>query len=283
MRYDAYPGDATLNGTRELLDAEERHDTMKSILDHPAISGAYFFPNSKSPRDATMIEVDGAKIAIHCGELDPTNLTMLHFHGNGETIADYVGSDFHGFNDIGVNMVWVEYRGYGRATGEPQLVAMLGDGERVVQALGLSFDRVIAFGRSMGSLYAIELASRQPTLAAIVIESGIADPAERFLTYSDLDAAGVSEADVQAEVRRHFDHQRKLSEFRNPVLILHAENDHLITLSHAKRNFAWSASPNKKLVVFPHGDHNSIMPFNHVEYFDELRSLVQGIENSQAR
>ena len=179
-------------------------------------------------------------------------------------------------------MVWVEYRGYGRSTGSPGLVSMLGDGERVAQALGLSFDRVIAFGRSMGSLYAIELAARQPTLAALVIESGIADPAERFLNYADLDAAGVSEAEVRAEAAHHFDHQQKLASYSNPVLILHAKNDHLITLSHAQRNLEWSASPNKKLVAFQHGDHNSIMPFNHVEYFDELRTLVQSVAAIQA-
>ncbi len=253
-----------------------------SILDHAAISGVYFFPSPRSPRDVRMIDVDGATIAVHSGEIDPCKLTMLHFHGNGETIADYVGADFHGFDDLGVNMVWVEYRGYGRSTGSPGLVSMLGDGERVVQALGLSFDRVIAFGRSMGSLYAIELAARQPTLAALVIESGIADPAERFLNYADLDAAGVSEAEVRAEVARHFDHQQKLASYSNPVLILHAENDHLITLSHAERNLEWSASLNKKLVAFPHGDHNSIMPFNHEQYFEELQTLVQGIENSSA-
>jgi pimeloyl-ACP methyl ester carboxylesterase len=254
-----------------------------SILDHAAISGVYFFPSPRSPRDVRMIDVDGVTIAVHSGEIDPSKLTMLHFHGNGETIADYVGADFHSFDDMGVNMVWVEYRGYGRSTGSPGLVSMLGDGERVVQALGLSFDRVIAFGRSMGSLYAIELASRQPTLAALVIESGIADPAERFLNYADLDAAGVSEAEVRAEVARHFDHQQKLASYSNPVLILHAENDHLITLSHAQRNLEWSASPNKKLVAFPHGDHNSIMPFNHEQYFEELQTLVQSIASSRAQ
>ena len=253
-----------------------------NILDHEAISGVYFFPSPRSPRNVRMIDVDGATIAVHCGEIDPSKLTMLHFHGNGETIADYVGADFHSFDDLSVNMVWVEYRGYGRSTGLPGLVAMLADGERVVQALGLSFDRVIAFGRSMGSLYAIELAERQPTLAAVVIESGIADPAERFLNYADLDAAGVGEADVRAEVARHFDHQRKLANYRNPLLILHANKDHLITLSHAERNLAWSGSLNKKLVVFPHGDHNTIMPFNHVEYFQELRTLVQSLSADQA-
>ena len=223
------------------------------------------------------MDVDGATIAVHCGQIDPNKLTMLHFHGNGETIADYAGADFHSFDDLGVNMVWVEYRGYGRSTGSPCLVAMLSDGERVVHTLGLSFDRVIAFGRSMGSLYAIELAARQPTLAAVVIESGIADPAERFLNYADLSAAGVSEGDVRVEVARHFDHQRKLAGYRNPVLNLHARNDHLITLSHAERNLAWSGSLQKKLVVFPHGDHNTIMPFNHAEYFDELQTLVRSI------
>ena len=254
-----------------------------NILDHAAISGVYFFPSPRSPRDVRMIDVDGATIAVHSGEIDPSKLTMLHFHGNGETIADYVGADFHSFDDLGVNMVWVEYRGYGRSTGSPGLVSMLGDGERVVQALGLSFDRVIAFGRSMGSLYAIELAARQPTLAALVIESGIADPAERFLNYADLNAAGVSEAEVRAEVARHFDHQQKLASYSNPVLILHAENDHLITLSHAQRNLEWSASPNKKLVAFQHGDHNSIMPFNHEQYFEELQTLVQSIASSRAQ
>ena len=232
-----------------------------SILDHAAISGVYFCPSPRSPRDVRMIDVDGATIAVHCGQIDPNKLTMLHFHGNGETIADSVGADFHGFDELGVNMVWVEYRRYGRSTSSPGLVSMLGDGERVAQALGLSFDRFIAFGRSMGSLYAIELAARQPTLAAVVIESGIADPAERFLNYADLNAAGVSEAEVRAEVGRHFDHQQKLASYRNPK---------------------WSGSPNKKLVAFPRGDHNSIMPFNHEEYFQELQTLVQGIEKSSA-
>lgn len=255
---------------------------MESILDHPAISGGYFFPSSRSPHGVRMVTVDGATIALHCGQIDPTKLTMLHFHGNGETIADYVDADFHQFNQIGVNMVWVEYRGYGRSTGEPGLVAMLGDGERVVQTLGLPFDRVIAFGRSMGSLYAIELAARQPSLAGLVIESGIADPAERFLTLTAIRSAGAPESFVRGEVQEYFNHQKKMAAFSNHVLIMHAENDRLIPISNAERNFEWSASPNKKLVRMPHGDHNSIMPFNHAEYFEELRTLVQSIEDNRS-
>jgi len=63
---------------------------------------------------------------------------------------------------------------------------MLGDGEAAINAAGIKPERAIALGRSIGSLYAIELAHRQPTLAGLIIESGIADPLERFLTYADL-------------------------------------------------------------------------------------------------
>lgn len=88
--------------------------TIMNILDHEAISGAYFFPSPRSPRDVRTIDVDDATIAVHCSEIDPNKLTMLHFHGNGETIADYAGADYHSFDDLGVKLVWVEYRGYGR-------------------------------------------------------------------------------------------------------------------------------------------------------------------------
>ena len=112
------------------------------------------------------------------------------------------------------------------------LVAMLGDGQAAIEAAGLAPEKVIAFGRSIGSLYAIELVRRQPDVAGLILESGIADPSERFLTYADLSAAGVSEDEVRAEVKRRFNHKRALSDYRNPVLSnaaawlkLHIERD----------------------------------------------------------
>jgi len=83
------------------------------------------------------------------------------------------------------------------------------------------------------------------------LESGIADPAERFLTYADLTAAGITEGDVIAEVERHFNHEKKLSEYKNPLLILHTENDGMIDISHAERNYQWAGSTQKRLVRFP--------------------------------
>jgi alpha-beta hydrolase superfamily lysophospholipase len=60
-----------------------------------------------------------------------------------------------------------------------------------------------------------------------------------------------------------------------PTLVMHTENDGLIDISHAERNYKWAATSEKRLVRFPVGDHNSIMGRNHEEYFKALRDFVK--------
>lgn len=249
-----------------------------SILDHPAISGAYLFPQPRHVDDPFFVDVAGAKLACYRNEIDPTGFTLVHFHGNGECVADYVPSMSGVFREFGLNTLFVEYREYGASTGKAQLVAMLGDGEAVLDAAGILPEKVIVFGRSIGSLYAIELASRLPNVAGLIIESGIADPSERFLTYADLDSAGIDKAEVLAEVGKHFDHKRKLEGYIKPLLILHTETDGLIDISHAERNLAWAGSTKKKLVRFAHGNHNTILPANAQQYLDMAKEFVKAIQ-----
>lgn len=251
---------------------------VKSILDDPAISGRYLFPQDRTVDDPFMVKVDGAVLACYRKILDPEALTMIHFHGNGEAVADYVPSMADTFADMGLNSLFVEYRDYGGSSGEAKLVAMLGDGEAAMTAADISPERAIVFGRSIGSLYAIELAHRQPNIAGLIIESGIANPAERFLTYADPDSKGFGEADVHAEVKRFFNHKKKLSEYTQPLLTLHTENDGLIDISNAERNHKWAGSRQKQLVRFRKGNHNTILGANEKEYLDAVGSFVRSAQ-----
>jgi len=252
--------------------------TRASILDDPAISGRYLFPQNRFVENPCLVETEGVRLACHHKIIDSDAFTLVHFHGNGEAVADYVPFMADAFADIGLNSLFVEYREYGGSTGKAQLVAMLGDGEAAMATVGVSPEKAIAFGRSIGSLYAIELAARQPSIAGLVIESGIADPAERFLTHADLAGAGIDEADVYEEVERHFDHKKKLSAFRNRLLILHAEVDGLIDISHAERNHAWAASTHKRFVRFSQGNHNTIFRANLAEYLEVLKEFVEAVQ-----
>lgn len=252
--------------------------TGDSILDHPAISGHYLFPQQRYVDDLFMVEVAGAELACYRKVIDPDKYTVVHFHGNGEAVADYVPDMADIFADLGLNSLFVEYREYGASTGQARLVAMFGDGEVAIKAAGLTPERVIAFGRSIGSLYAIELVHRQPAIAGLILESGIADPSERFLTYADLTAAGVIESEAVVEVKRHFNHKKKLSKYKNPLLVLHTESDGLIDISHAERNHRWAGSTKKRLVRFPVGNHNTIFGTNAREYLAAIRSFVDAME-----
>ncbi len=254
--------------------------TVMSILDSSAVSGCYLFPQPRCVADAFVVEVDGVKLACFQRVVNADAYTVVHFHGNGEAVADYVPDMTDSLASLGLNSLFVEFREYGGSTGKAQLVAMLGDGEAVVAAAGIPPGKVIAFGRSIGSLYAIELAHRQPGMAGLIIESGIADPAERFLAYADLPAAGIDEDEVSAEVTKYFNHQQKLTGYVGPLLIMHTENDGLIDISHAERNLNWAAGPEKRLLRFSRGDHNSIMAWNRGEYFEAIRTFAERLNGT---
>lgn len=252
------------------------HDV--SILDDLAISGRYMFPQDRLFDDPFIVPVNDVELACYRKIVDSDAFTMVHFHGNGEAVADYLPYLADWFAEMGLNSLFVEYRQYGGSTGKAQLVAMLGDGEAAMMAAGVEPQKAIVFGRSIGSLYAIELASRQPKVAGLIIESGIADPAERFLTYADLKSAGIEEADVHVEVQRYFNHKQKLSGFTNPLLILHTEDDGLIDISHAERNHEWAGSTQKQLVRFPNGNHNTILRANLTEYMAAVGEFVRSVQ-----
>ncbi len=177
-----------------------------NILDQPAISGRYLFPQPRKVANLFNVDVDGAKLACFLRVINPEALTIVHFHGNGEAVADYVPFMANVFTRMNLNSLFVEYRQYGGSTGKAQLVKMLPDGQAALKAAEVQPKKAIVFGRSIGSLYAIELAARLPNIAGLIIESGIADPSERFLAYADLATAAFDENDVLGEnkgVRSH--------------------------------------------------------------------------------
>lgn len=245
-----------------------------SILEHPRITRSYFFPRAETPREIFFVQSGSARLACAYHQHDPDAHTLVHFHGNGEVVADYIPWLAEIFKRFGLNSFFVEYRGYGGSTGCPGLVSMLDDVDAVVEAVDQPPERLFAFGRSVGSIYALEMAHRHPEIAGLILESGIADVLERVLlraSPSDLDSTFDA---VQKETRHFFNHEAKLANFRKPLLIMHALRDHMVDVSHARRMHAWSRSYQKHLAIFDHGDHNSIFEANRAEYLRSLKLFL---------
>lgn len=246
-------------------------------LDHPLVSSAIFHPRDDYNPDPFLVRAGGLTLACRYLNEHPGAGTVLYFHGNGETVtlcADYLGDLFLG---LGVNVCFVEYRGYGGSDGTPALTAMLGDGEAVLDVLGLPDGRVAAFGRSIGSLYAAELASRRPGLGGLILESGIADLGGTLLRRVLGPAAGMVESILGPAVKRSFDQEAKLARYPGPVLVLHTKDDGLLDADHAERLHAWAGGADKELVIFDRGDHNSIYHVNERAYRAHLGAFLSRI------
>lgn len=240
------------------------------IGDHRLISERYFFPRPGTA--ATLnVPVNGAVLACASHRAGHPQ-TLLHFHGNGEIVDDYLPSFPKLMEAMQLNTFLAEYRGYGGSTGIPQLATMLGDVDALVEAAG-GPTNLIVFGRSIGSIYAIETARRYPQIAGLVLESGIANVLERILLRASPSELGASSDEVRAAFAEHFDNDAKLTAFDKPTLILHAEHDHLVDKSHAEQNAASVGGP-CKLVILPRGDHNSIFFENRDRYLEELGSFA---------
>jgi hypothetical protein len=247
------------------------------LVDHPVLTRQFFHPRPSRVEPTLRVEVSGATLACFQHQVYPDAGTVLYFHGNGELAAEYSkGGYAEFFLDMGVNICFAEYRSYGASTGEPALGAMLPDGEAIAKALNVPPDRLVAFGRSLGCIYALELARRLPQLAGLVLESGRADMLEAFPPPRDDKASGpFTREELADEIQTHLNGQAILRGYIGHLLVLHTDHDQFFDRSNAERFHAWGAGIDKRLVIFPDGDHNSILLVNTATYTEEVQAFLQ--------
>ncbi len=242
-------------------------------LDHPTLSARYFYPWPNRFDEPFFVQGDGYQLGCRFRKVGEHLPTIIHFHGNGECVADYLDDFEERINRMGANLLLAEYRGYGMSSGAPSLAAMLDDVPLIVTASGVPPERIIFFGRSLGSLYAVHGASLFPQAAGLIIESGLADPLERILIRVEPGQIGVTMEELQRWVDQTLNQQEKIASFRGPVLIMHTRNDDLVPLSHAEQLYSWAGVP-KKLLIFERGDHNTILTANDGSYYHAVADFI---------
>lgn len=254
------------------------------LLDHPAVNASVFFPRPDDGRpppqgsEELSIAVDkDITVAARYHPFDTELPTVLHFHGNGEIVSDYddLASAYH---RAGASLICADYRGYGRSTGQPSVRALIRDAHNVLDAvLELLHERghtgpLVVMGRSLGSAPAIELASeRGNDIAGLIIESGFAQSTPLCNLF------GLSLGVLGLDKVVGMDNEDKLTMVESPVLLLHAQGDILLPPWHAERNLEHTASRQKRLVMIPNTDHNTIIAFGGQLYWGAISDFLSGI------
>ena len=80
---------------------------------------------------------------------------------------------------------------------------------------------------------------------------------------------------LQAESDKWLNHQKKLQSVTCPVLILHAQNDTMVSIDHAHALYEWLPPGQGTLAILPQGDHNSVQLRNRAAYRKALTTFYR--------
>tara|TARA_B100001559_G_scaffold318798_1_gene326691 strand:- start:615 stop:1373 length:759 start_codon:yes stop_codon:yes gene_type:complete len=252
---------------------------MTSIFDSDLFNSNLFFPridSSPAPDNTQEYYIDtpgDARIHVRCHPNIKAKLSLLFFHGNGEIVSDYDGlADV--FSNLGVELIIADFRGYGKSTGTPTLRATLEDSHIIFDFLiknSIFRDKVCVMGRSLGSAPTIELCSTRNDIQACVIESGYADPIPL------VERRGLDIDKTTPEENALFNNSQKISAVKCPSLIMHGEDDYLISQKEAHLNFENLGAKIKTLEILDGVGHNDMMMASGHAYFNILKRFFDSL------
>ena len=244
-----------------------------------------FFPmagESVTPRDFG-VDYDSAAVRTRDGERlcswslarPEARARIVYFHGNGGNLSMWAPI-VAGIARCGYFVFAFDYRGYGVSTGRPTEQGLYRDVDAVVERVWHDFPGgtpVVYWGRSLG----VAMAAYAATVRApdgLILESGFPD-ARSFIRTSP----------VLACLALFSTYRFPCSEFINrlgtpvPVLVVHGDDDHVVSLTQGRAHFDAIAAP-KRFVIVRGGDHNDLAPSDPTTYWAAVGGFIESLQRA---
>jgi fermentation-respiration switch protein FrsA (DUF1100 family) len=247
-------------------------------------AGMIFYPTKdvdQSPTDWGMafeeVDIEAADgIRLHGWFIprDGANRVLLFFHGNAGNIS-HRGDTIHLFHRLGMNVLIIDYRGYGKSQGTPSEAGLYRDAraawDYLVDEKQYSKQDIIIFGRSLGGAVAADLAMAVKP-GGLILES-------TFSSARDMARQIFSVITYLLHIRYSFDTVDKLAHINSPVLVLHSREDEIIP--HAQGIKVYEAANEPKQFFEMKGDHNYGFIQSQPGYEIKLADWLRGIEGER--
>ncbi|MFD2190773.1 alpha/beta hydrolase [Pistricoccus aurantiacus] len=179
---------------------------------------------------------------------------LLFFHGNAGNISHRLAS-IEQFHRLGLSVLIVDYRGYGKSEGRPSETGTARDARAAWRWLretrGIEPGKIVIFGRSLGAAVAAELArelKQKARPAALILESSFTSvPALAQRLYPFLPTRWLT--------RFEYDATAYVKEVEAPVLVIHSHEDDIIPFAEGEAVHAAAPEPKRMLIIG--GSHNT--------------------------
>jgi len=176
-------------------------------------------------------------------------LVGIHFHGNAGNVTLWF-EEYRSLTRLGVDVLAIDYRGYGRSEGKPTERGLYFDAraawDHLARERGIAPDRIVIYGFSLGGGIAVDLASKVEP-AGLIVQSS-------FTSIPDM-AGSIFFFAPRFLVRTRMMSVRKVPEIKCPKLFVHGTSDDLVPYELGKRLYEAAAEP-KQLHTVPGAGHN---------------------------
>jgi len=215
-------------------------------------------------------------VAVHAWLVKAKNYqhapTWIYFHGNAANIGYRLPNVAEFVNQLGINVLMLEYRGFGNSEGAPSERGLMLDGEAALEYIrsrrDIDQEKVYLFGRSLGGAVAIAVAARlwktsnppQQPLAGVVVENTFTSIFDMIVVLGQRmrigDLSCLKRILVNFFLTSVWNSIRDIKHIKDPILFLSGQADELVPPEQMKRLFTACASPNATWEEFPDGQHN---------------------------
>ncbi len=195
---------------------------------------------------------------------DPKGV-VFYLHGNAGSLNSW-GHLYEDFTVRGYDVLFVDYRSYGKSTGDIENEEQLHSDARVVyRRLVAKYgeERVIVYGRSLGTGIATRLAAEKNP-KTLILETP-------FFNFSDVAKHHFPFLMAGLTLKYRFENHKYLPEVSCPVYIFHGTNDK--TIPYVQSSRLSRLSDNVKFYTLEGGAHNNLSGFT--QYQDALDDILK--------
>ncbi len=218
-------------------------------------------------QELTLRTKDGLDISAWYIPADDARGFVLFCHGNAGNISHRLDS-IQIFHSLGLGVLIFDYRGYGKSGGFPDEEGTYIDAETawdyLVNILHVKPEKIVLFGRSLGSAVAAEIALRKQA-GTLIMESG-------FTSVPDLGKKFFPYLPVGLISRYHYESIRKVGKIKIPKLFIHSPGDEIVPHEQGVELFERASEPKEFLSIS--GGHNEGFLLSGKEYVDGLKTFL---------
>jgi uncharacterized protein len=223
---------------------------------------------AREVEDVWLLTADGVRINAFYRSNPASKQVLLWFHGNAENIG-YGLDQMKALAKIGVNILAVDYRGYGKSAGKPDEAGVYHDADAAYDYLlnqrHFRPQDIVIYGHSLGGAVAVNLASRRPC-GGLIVESS-------FTSARAMARRMFAVPAIAYVVKSRFDSLRKIRDVRAPILVVHGTRDEVIPFAMGQQLFAAAPEP-KRFFPIAGAGHNDVLDVGGVAYMACLKDFV---------